>query len=210
MLSAAGGFAGIMILCLFYHNILETWLLVLQKSINAVVEFMLIFQISMLAIAFSVVFTWALLACVITDVHLTQRGGSGVSWRPVRYSVAVSKPTFATKGSFCSSVYSIHTLLHQRLHSFCVRIFWAVLGVSWIPTSAPLQTPFQVINPTLVGYLVMIAGVAIVVRVLVGKIGDLQGMVDEVEGGEWNDELTDGWVFSGSEVSQSSGVLRNT
>ena len=75
MLSAAGGFAGIMILCLFYHNILETWLLSLQKSINAVVEFMLIFQISILAIAFSVVFTWALLACVIIDVHLPQGEG---------------------------------------------------------------------------------------------------------------------------------------
>merc|ERR1719460_2946408 len=67
---------------------------------NSVVEAMLILQLCLLAFPFSVVFTWALLACVI--------------------------------------------------------------------------------NPTLVGYLVMIAGVAIVVRVLVGKIGDLQGMVDEV------------------------------
>merc|ERR1719281_1213032 len=49
---------------------------------------------------------------------------------------------------------------------FSVVLTWALLAC--------------VINPTLVGYLVMIAGVAIVVRVLVGKIGDLQGMVDEV------------------------------
>merc|ERR1719460_290522 len=67
---------------------------------NSVVEAMLILQLCLLAFCFSVVFTWALLACVI--------------------------------------------------------------------------------NPTLVGYLVMIAGVAIVIRVLLGKIGDLQGMVDEV------------------------------
>ena len=42
------------------------------------------------------------------------------------------------------------------------------------PSSYPLQALLQV------GYFVMIAGIFIVVRVLLGKLGDVRTMIDEV------------------------------
>merc|ERR1719171_1047935 len=95
----------------------------------------------------------------------------------------------ALHGGLTISCLFFHSLLEQFLPSLRDAIDSLMTGLilvqlvvlsflfSVVLNWALLST---VINPTLMGYLIMIVGVCIVVRVMVGKMGDLQKLVDDV------------------------------